>query len=242
MVQQRAKIHEVSDISIPENVPKKKLDKYMLRALKTMVKASFTLAKLSLRVPHHSSLSTESNNLELMMSKNAHLANKLLQLHTQTLSASESGGSTTTKVSPLVELKWACYHGNSKDQMLWACIEKLQDLYHQGKVINSWKVLVDIAHKILLSEVITHNWKAQCIVTVAKIKAFFSMTPAKMHQLLGMATADDDAVEEFDVLHVFKQISLIHKEQEDTADDFAVDDEDAMLVNGEDGQMIDIIL
>ena len=67
------------------------------------------------------------------------------------------------------------------------------------------------------------------------------MTPAKMHQLLDMATADDDAVEEFDMLHTFEQMSLIHKEQEDTADDMAVDDEDSMLVDDEDGQMIDII-
>ena len=106
---------------------------------------------------------------------------------------------------------------------------------------KSRKVSADRARKVLLSYAITHDWKAQCIVTVAKIEAFFSMTPAEMHQLLDMATADCDTVEEFDMMYTSEQMSMIHKEQEDKADNIAVNDEDAVLVDGEDGQLIGII-
>jgi hypothetical protein len=73
-----------------------------------------------------------------------------------------------------------------------SCIVKLQQLYQKGKDCKSRKVSADKAHQILLTEIIPNNWHAQCIVTVAKIKAFFSLTPKKMDKMSRATSSEED--------------------------------------------------
>ena len=82
--------------------------------------------------------------------------------------------------------------GILKGQILQRCINKIHHLYHQGKECKSLKVSSDRAHKTLVADIILHYWYAQCIVTVSKIKDFFSLMPVKMTELMddGSGTAE----------------------------------------------------
>ena len=73
----------------------------------------------------------------------------------------------------------------------------------------------DRAHKILLADVIPHDWYVQCVVTVAKIKAFFSLTPKKMKDLL----ESDGSTDEMELAHSFAEMQLVREEEEDAADE-----------------------
>ena len=46
-----------------------------------------------------------------------------------------------------------------------------------------------------MADVIPHDWYAQCIVTASNIKAFFSLTPVNMTELLDYGSGTTEAME-----------------------------------------------
>ena len=57
---------------------------------------------------------------------------------------------------------------------------KLVELYNIGKANKKHKVSADWAKEILNTMLIHARWDDQLIITVPKIKAFFSMAPSKI--------------------------------------------------------------
>ena len=102
---------------------------------------------------------------------------------------------TTLDASPFLVPKWDGYPGNSKLQMPRCCIHKIHHIYHQVKECKSRKVSADRTHKILVADVIFHDWYAQCIITVSKIKDFFSLKSVNMTELLDDVSGTNEAME-----------------------------------------------
>ena len=72
---------------------------------------------------------------------------------------------------------------------------KLVELYQIGKANKKRKISANRAKEILNTTLISDRWYDQLIVTVPKIKAFFSMAPAKMQIALQKAELDQDDVD-----------------------------------------------
>ena len=209
-------IFEASNISTPECVPRQKLDKHIPLVLPSFVKKIFVSEKPPLRVKHNPSQKLSHSTPQAISSKHELFTEAFSHLHSDSSSESSSVFSVAaSNVSPMLINKWAGYPGNSKGQMPRCCIIKLKQLYQQGKVCKSRKVSADYAHKILMADVIPHDWYAQCVVTVAKIKAFFSLTPKKMTQLL----ESDGYTYEMELAHSMAEISLLAEEEENAAEE-----------------------
>ena len=60
---------------------------------------------------------------------------------------------------------------------------KLSDLYQLGHVDKKRKISADRALRILIEELIYDDWEQQVVISVPRIKAFFSLSPAKQKML-----------------------------------------------------------
>lgn len=91
---------------------------------------------------------------------------------------------------------WICTPGNEASMYTPECLSTLYMLYMQGKRDKKHRVSAEKAHRILLETVLSSNWKEQVNVTVAKIKAFFQMTPHKIQRTMHLSRIDCEEVEE----------------------------------------------
>lgn len=94
---------------------------------------------------------------------------------------------------PCITLGWAKYPGNVGTRMNAKVMHKLHQLYIRGKEQKKRKVSADRALQIVRDEIIYADWNQQLDVTIPKIKAFFSMTPAKQTKLLEEALENAEA-------------------------------------------------
>ena len=60
-----------------------------------------------------------------------------------------------------------------------------------------------------------HEFLLTCVVTVAKIKAFFSLTPKKMKDLL----ESDGSTDAMELAHSLAEMQLVREQEEDAADE-----------------------
>lgn len=77
-------------------------------------------------------------------------------------------------VSDELKPKWAVYPGKNPYKMNLKCREKLKQLYDIGKKSKKQKITAERAYQILIDTVIFDDWEQQLVVTVPKIKSFFS--------------------------------------------------------------------
>lgn len=180
---------EASNISEPEVIKKRKLDTYTPNPLETSIKSEFMSAKGSLMIRHvkRVRIPSASNTPETPRPSQIALAASLGDLHTEVesrdhISGTAYGRSATS--APTLVHGWAKYPGNTRDKIPMACVQELIALYNQGVENKSRKVSAEKALDILTTKIIPNDWHARCTVTVGKIKAFFSLKPAKMRDLL----------------------------------------------------------
>jgi len=87
---------------------------------------------------------------------------------------------------------WAQYPGNSKEKMSKEVVKYLQQLYNIGVKCKARKVLPEQALQDVVRHIIGEDWAQQLVVTVPKIRAFYSLTPARQAALLrSIQTAAD---------------------------------------------------
>lgn len=146
-------------------------------------------AKGSLMIRHvkRVRIPSASNTPETPRPSQIALAASLGDLHTEVesrdhISGTAYGRSATS--APTLVHGWAKYPGNTRDKIPMACVQELIALYNQGVENKSRKVSAEKALDILTTKIIPNDWHARCTVTVGKIKAFFSLKPAKMRDLL----------------------------------------------------------
>lgn len=77
--------------------------------------------------------------------------------------------------------------GEFDQQISHDCMMKLLELYNVGKANKKRKASANRAKEIRNTTLIHARWNHQLIITVPKIKAFFSMTPTKMLKAIEMA-------------------------------------------------------
>ena len=138
-----------------------------------------------------------------------------------------------------MDLKWAGYPGNNPYKLGKACLEKLKELYNIGKRNKKRKVSADRAHQILMDTILIHHRDKKLILSVAKIKAFFQLTPQKMEESIRTCTLETEEVLE-------AEQKLIAAERETTAQtlqDFDDDipggiDEDCIMEDSDEGIML----
>ena len=79
-------------------------------------------------------------------------------------------------------------------------MQKLHELYLLGASEKKKKVSAERALEILKEEVIATNWYMRLLVTIPKIKVFFSTQPSKQKELIEEALQHDTNNQEFDQL------------------------------------------
>jgi hypothetical protein len=80
---------------------------------------------------------------------------------------------------------WATYPKAKKSALLSvSTLQVLKQLYDSGKGDKSKRISADRAHVIIMEQVAACDWHEQMICTIARIKVFFSQTPAKMSKLI----------------------------------------------------------
>jgi hypothetical protein len=98
------------------------------------------------------------------------------------------------------------------------CIVKLIELYKAGQVPGACKGTPEKAHRILLTQVIPHDWTARFQVTIAKIKAFFSMKSSGHEKLLARTTDDEFYANLNEMLELFED-ELLNDDLDHSLDD-----------------------
>ena len=76
----------------------------------------------------------------------------------------------------------APYPGNTRFDLKPEITIELQKLYMKGGGVNM-RIAVEKAYYILNETVIQYDWEQQMILSVPKIKSFFSKTPEKMEEI-----------------------------------------------------------
>jgi hypothetical protein len=94
-----------------------------------------------------------------------------------------------------------------------SCIVKLQQLYQQRKDCKSRKVCTDKAHQIFLTEIIPNDWYGQRIVTVATIKAFFSLTLKKMDDMSQATSSEEEDQHFVEQIDQEELVSVVEEEE-----------------------------
>mmetsp|Transcript_4151 Transcript_4151/g.8033 ORF Transcript_4151/g.8033 Transcript_4151/m.8033 type:complete len:122 (-) Transcript_4151:72-437(-) len=92
--------------------------------------------------------------------------------------------------------RWAEYPGNSQNKLSIEYLVKLKELYDIGKKNKKQKVSAERAHQILIDTILVDKWADQLDVTVPKIKAFFSMNPAKQKGTIEQLSIEPEALTE----------------------------------------------
>ena len=109
-----AKVYEASNISTPEVIEAKNLDKHVHNKLLVGMKCVFTSGKPPLRFNHQNLASTSQEKSTPLSSKQEKLTEALNHLHGCALSATTTiNCGTTIDASPFLIPKWAGYPGNS---------------------------------------------------------------------------------------------------------------------------------
>jgi uncharacterized protein with von Willebrand factor type A (vWA) domain len=76
---------------------------------------------------------------------------------------------------------WAAYQNSKRAPLLSSdALKVLKQLFDLGRTDKSKRISADRAHVIVMEQVAARNWYEKMIFTVARIKVFYSSTPAKM--------------------------------------------------------------
>ena len=78
---------------------------------------------------------------------------------------------------------------------------KLSDLYQLGHVDKKRKISADRALRILIEELIYDDWEQQVVISVPRIKAFFSLSPAKQNNAAGISCDHNEIVHYKKLVH-----------------------------------------
>ena len=86
----------------------------------------------------------------------------------------------------ILEEGWSGYPGNSKFDLSNEVTKELYRLYTlgQGKGNTSRRVTAEEAYSLLVGVTVQFDWSQRLVLSVAKIKAFFQKTPAKMKDIM----------------------------------------------------------
>ena len=99
-----------------------------------------------------------------------------------------------TSLPDILTIGWAKHPWNDPNRLPHHCILKLMELYNMGNQDKKNKVSAERSHQIIVQDILFDQWDLQLDVTIPKIKAFFSMTPARMSRTLQTAELVDDDV------------------------------------------------
>ena len=129
-----AKVYEASNISTPEIIEAKNMDKHVHIMLSVGMKRVFTSEPPPLRIKHpHLALKYQDQATPLS-SEQKILTEALNHLHACAPPATTTiNCGTKLDASPFLISKWAGYPWNSKGQIPRFCLTKLHHLYHQVK-------------------------------------------------------------------------------------------------------------
>lgn len=86
----------------------------------------------------------------------------------------------------ILEEGWSAYPGNTKFDLSNEVTKELYRLYTlgQGKGNTSRRVTAEKAYSLLVGVTVQFDWSQRLVLSVAKIKAFFQKTPAKMKDII----------------------------------------------------------
>jgi hypothetical protein len=92
----------------------------------------------------------------------------------------------------ILEEGWSAYPGNSKFDLSNEVTKELYRLYTlgQGKGNTSRRVTAEKAYSILVSVTVQFDWSQRLVLTVPKIKAFFSKSTTKMREIMNESNND----------------------------------------------------
>ena len=120
----------------------------------------------------------------------------ILQQANVSESTSESIFSSYAPTPENVRKNWAKYPENNPYSLPKECMLKLAQLYEIGRASKKKKVSAEWAHQIIIDNCFIDQWDAIVDITIAKIKAFFSLSPAKMKESIESFSIDSDIVDE----------------------------------------------
>ena len=190
------KVYTNSSITTPEIIPHTtKLSKWENCELSIAVTDTFRSEKPGL-IERRNGLSVDAprENGETISSKAEAYRNALNSsgIILQCVGPSSSGDDRC-EIPCNLKQGWARYPGNCSTRMSKDIALFLKNLYDQGVTDKKHRISAYKAHDIFLETIGMHDWKGQLSMTVAKIKAFFSMKPTKMKEyIVSTGPSNDD--------------------------------------------------
>ena len=216
-ISDKAEIIKSSGITDPITVPIGRLEKYQRNHLNVSIEKEFTSEKPSLFI--NASTPKHMNAVDTNISSKAQTyVSALTCAGVYDCSSSHLKESCELDVqTPEVFLSdWATYPGNTTDKISKPVLHALRELYQLGASDKKRKVSADRALQILFDGILLDNWEEKMVVTVPRIKAFFSITPAKQKSLL-MQKKGSNEDDEFNTSVQVLEEHEVHKECMDTA-------------------------
>lgn len=207
-----AKIIESSNVTEAERVTHQKLMQYDRVALQIVVVAESTSTKAPLykKESDPSSTADMSATSPERSGKASAFDTALNQIEIPDIAQATPSPRRRSDAPSSLAYGWARYGGNSKDNSFSKeCIETLVGLYALGKDKKK-KVSAERAHQVVIDTVLVGLWDEMLYCSVAKIKAFFSLSEGKMKKAIA-----EQQVEEGDVYEIAR--GIIQEEREEGA-------------------------
>ena len=89
---------------------------------------------------------------------------------------------------------WAVYPGNTQEKMSDIVLAELRKMFVIGKIDKKRRVSAESAFQQVVDGVIFDNWDQQLVVSVPRIKAYFSMIKKEQDKNISDPKANDDNV------------------------------------------------
>ena len=180
-------VFSLSDITIPEVIDFLKLEEYNINVLDANIIHSNTspkepmftsdqVANKYMDIQHEDDTIEPGSKVEAMVDGLNRCGIEHNNQHTVKV---------VEKVNGVIKQGWACYPRGTKGEMLSSItLTELKSLYDGGCADKSKKVSADRAHVVITEQTAKRDWYERLICTVARVKAFFAMTPTKMRELI----------------------------------------------------------
>lgn len=219
VIDDTVEIYTLSDITDPEHVFGPILDhSFQKNNIFVNILSSFTSDKTAMFVPDTPVVKDGVANQQptdiKMGSKVSAIVSGLeqagIQYNLQRNASNEIDKVDDAEAYP-IEMGWACYPKSHKSEMLSvSTLQVLKDLFDGGIADKSKKVSADRAHVVITEQIALRDWYERSICTVARVKAFYALSPKKMSEMIEKSLRYElelDRLSEVEVLQESEQVA-----------------------------------
>ena len=221
-------IYTISNITKPEVVTSKKLEKFIPNIVGGEIKQLCASGKQALFI---STVPSDINE-----KKSIKASSTLAVTNALSLSEVEHGSLPDIVIQYKdgdVDLSpgWACYPKQVQTKQLSiSSLEKLNTLFERGNKDKAKKVSASRARALVVDDIASTDWYERSILTEAKIKAFFGLTATKQMALIQKIKGQsEDDTDENEMISIEEEFSNLQ-----------IDVEDEMAQDLEGDEVIDI--